>query len=308
MRDYPIDIIHVYDYPWVQGFVGTYLARKYGKKSVQTTFGEVVPHAEELIQHDALGNSYKSLVAAILKEFDCVVTLSRHCANEVQSVGISPEKVRITTYGVDINKYAPSNDGKNARRQFGIGLRPMILFVGHIRPRKGPQILLESVPYIAKIIPDAIAVFVGPDYGILAQLRERTVQLHIDHNVLFLPPQSDPTVVGLFAACDVFAFPTCTPIECLGLSMVQAMASGKPVIGSNIDGIPEVIIDNQTGILVQPNNEQELGERLVQLLQNASLRESMGRAGRRRTEEHFDQNALVSELEKLYRELAEKIG
>jgi glycosyltransferase involved in cell wall biosynthesis len=304
VQHYPIDIIHVYDYPWVQGFVGSYIAKKYGKRSVQTTFGEVVPHVEELVQHDAVGKLYTSLVSTILKEFDRVITLSRHCAQELQTVGISADKVRIIGYGIDIRKYSTANDGRKVREDLGIGSRPMVFFLGHIRPRKGPQILLESIPHIARSLPDVLVVFAGPDLGILAQLQERVSNLHMEKNVLFLPAQSDDRIVGLYAACDVFAFPTCTPIECLGLSMVQAMASGKPVVGSNIDGIPEVIVDNETGFLVQPANERELGERLLQLLQDGGLRENMGRAGRRRAEECFDQDALIGELEKLYCELA----
>jgi glycosyltransferase involved in cell wall biosynthesis len=304
VRQYPIDILHAYDYPWIQGFVALHIAKKYGKKSIQTTFGEVVPHMEELIQHDAIGQYYKHLVTEVLQEFDCVITLSNHCAKELQTVGIQPNRIRVTYYGVDINKFKPSNDSSQSRKFFKIGIRPTILFVGHIRPRKGPQILLESIPSIVKEIPDVLVIFVGPDYGILDQLKKRAESLNITSNVLFTPPLPDSTVVSLYAACDIFAFPSCTAIECFGLSMVQAMASAKPVVGSNIDGIPEVIVDGETGFLVPPGNEVELGKRLVQLLKDKQLREQMGKAGRLRTETLFNQDRRVGELEMLYREFA----
>ncbi len=305
IQRYPIDILHAYDYPWIQGFVALYVAKKYGKKSIQTTFGEVVPHMEELTQHDAMGQRYKHLVTEVLKEFDCVVTLSKHCAKELQTVGLSSNHIRVTYYGVDLTKYKPSNDGLKAREHFKIGTRPTILFVGHIRPRKGPQILLESIPNIVKEIPDVLVIFVGPDYGILDQLKKRGEFLNITSNILFTPPLPDSTVISLYAACDIFAFPSCTAIECFGLSMVQAMACAKPVVGSNIDGIPEVIVDGETGFLVPPGNEVELGKRLIQLLKNNHLREQMGRAGRLRTEELFNQDKRVGELEKLYREFVQ---
>jgi glycosyltransferase involved in cell wall biosynthesis len=304
VKNNDIDILHAYDYPWVQGFVALHIAKKYGKKSMQTTFGEVVPHIEELVQHDAMGRQYRNLVSTILKEFDCVVTLSKHCASELEGVGLSPKQIRVTYYGVDVTKYAPGNDGARARNHFQIGDRPIVLFLGHIRPRKGPQILLESIPALVKAVPNVLVVFVGPDFGILQQLKKRAAALGIEQNVLFTPPLPDDLVVSLYAACDAFSFPTCTAIECFGLSMVQAMACAKPVVGSRIDGIPEVIVDGETGYLVQPGNEEELSERLIQLMQDEHLRKRMGVAGRKRVEERFDQSKQVCELENLYHEVA----
>lgn len=303
LTSHQIDVIHAYDYPWVQGFVAAHLAKKHGKKFVQTTFGEVVPHKEELIHHDASGDRYTHFVKFVLDKADLIISLSQHCASEVEYVGVSRENVRVTYWGVDVNHFHPKLDGNSIRRQYGLGDAPIILFVGQVRLRKGPQVLVEAAPHILKKHPQAKFLIVGPDYNIVDQLKGRSSELGVAENLLFAGGKSHDELPMFYAACDIFVFPTCTPIECLGLSMIQAMACAKPVVGSRINGIPEVIVDGVTGFLVEPNNPMELAARISTLLGDESLRKKMGEVGRRRTEEQFNQDTLVLELEKLYLEV-----
>lgn len=301
LRQHPIDIIHAYDYPWVQGFVAAHLAKKYKKKFVQTTFGEIVPHKEELVHHDEEGDRYRSFVQYVLQQADLIVSLSNHCASEAQFVGVPRDKVRVTYWGVDTNHFHPKLDGRALRQHYELGDAPIILFLGQVRPRKGPQVVLEAMPSIVHRHPNAKYLVVGPDYGMLEQLQQRAHTLGVDKNVLFTGGKPHEELPAFYAASDIFVFPTCTPIECLGLSMIQAMACGKPVVGSRINGIPEVIVDGETGFLVKPNNADELGERITTLLSDQSLRERMGTAGRARAVNQFNQDILVRELEEAYR-------
>ncbi len=298
-----IDIIHAYDYPWVQGFVAAHLARKYKKKYIQTTFGEVVPHREELIHHDEFGDRYKAFVRHVLSQADRIISLSQHCASEVEYVGVSRKNVRVIYWGVDTRHFHPSNDGGKIRSEYALGDDPVILFVGQVRLRKGPQVLLEAAPAILREHSRAHILIVGPDYGIVDQLKRRARELGVEKNVIFTGGKSHVELPALYAASDVFVFPTRTPIECLGLSMIQAMACGKPVVGSRINGIPEVIVDGETGFLVEPGNPAPLAERVSFLLTNEQRRREMGTAGRRRAEEMFDQDRLVRQLEDMYHEV-----
>jgi glycosyltransferase involved in cell wall biosynthesis len=306
VRSEQIDIIHAYDYPWVQGFVAASLARKYNKKYIQTTFGEVVPHREELIQHDEFGDRYKAFVRHVLSQADRIISLSQHCASEVEHVGVSRENVRVTYWGVDTKHFHPSVDGRKIRNEFALGDDPVVLFVGQVRLRKGPQVLLEAAPAILREHSRARIFIVGPDYGIVDQLKRRAHELGVEKNVIFAGGKSHAELPAFYAACNVFVFPTCTPIECLGLSMIQAMACGKPVVGSRINGIPEVIVDGETGFLVDPGNPVPLAEKVAYLLSNEEKSRAMGAAGRRRAEEKFDQDRLVRELEEIYHEVITK--
>ncbi len=301
LRQHPIDIIHAYDYPWVQGFVAAHLAKKYKKKFIQTTFGEIVPHKEELIHHDEEGDRYRSFVQYVLQQADLIISLSRHCASEVEFIGVPRERVRVMYWGVDTKHFHPKLDGKAIRQQYALGDAPVILFLGQVRPRKGPQVVLEAMPSIVHQHPNAKYLVVGPDYGMVDQLKYRARELRVGKNVIFTGGKPHGELPAFYAASDIFVFPTCTPIECLGLSMIQAMACGKPVVGSRINGIPEVIVDGETGFLVEPDNAVDCGDKITTLLGDSTLRKRMGGAGRARAMTQFNQDILVRELEEAYR-------
>lgn len=303
LTNHSIEIIHAYDYPWVQGFVAAHLAHKYAKRYVQTTFGEIVPHREELVHRDKFGERYKPFVRSVLEKADAIVALSQHCASEIEYAGVSRSRVNVMYWGVDTKEYHPHLDGTPARERLRLGNAPIVLFVGQIRPRKGPQILLDAAPALTRKFPDAKVVFAGPDYNLVNQLKSKAAELGVAKNVVFAGAQSQVELLSLYAACDVFVFPTCTPIECLGLSMIQAMACGKPVVGSRINGIPEVTLDGKTGFLVEPGNSAGISQRVAELLGDSSLRNAMGSSARQRVEAVFDQDKLVSNLTRLYRSI-----
>ena len=205
-----------------------------------------------------------------------------------------------------MKRYKTGLDAEKIREKQGLGERPIVLFLGQIRPRKGPQILVQAIPDILQKVNDVLVLFVGPDYQMVQSLQSLACSLNVEQHVRFLGPQPDELIPLYFSACDVFVFPTCTAIECLGLSMVQAMACGKPVVGSDINGIPEVIVDGKTGFLVKPNDPHDLGKKSALLLKNRPLRQRMGRAGKERVRKLFSQDILIPELEGLYRSLTIK--
>jgi len=308
IRDHSIDIVHAYDYPWAQGFVAAYLAKKYKKKYVQTVFGEVVPHRDELIHHDELGERFKGFSRHVLSQSDLILSVSKHCAQEVGYVGLDPEQVKVTYYGIDTNRFHPDVDARPIRSEHRLDGKRVVLFLGQVRSRKGPQVLLEAAPAILRRVPNTVFLIVGPDFGIAEILLARAKELGISSKFLLLGPKPDEMLPGFFAACDVFVFPSCTPIECLGLSMVQAMACGKPVVGSNINGIPEVIVDGSTGFLVGVNNSGELAEKVSLLLEDSVLHTRMGKLGRQRAIERFDRDRLARQLVNLYKELVPAVS
>ncbi len=304
VRNHSIEIIHAYDYPWAQGFVAAYLGKKYKKRFVQTIFGEVVPHRNELVHHDAFGDRFKNLVRGVLEQSDLLLSVSKHCAREVSHVGMNPDRVKVTYYGIDVNRFSPDIDTSALRLEYNLGGKRVVLFQGQVRSRKGPHVLLEAAPLILKRVPNAVFLIVGPDFGIAEPLQQRADQLNLGSTFLLLGPKPDDMLPSFFAACDVFVFPSCTAIECLGLTSIQAMACGKPVVGSNINGVPEVVVDGSTGFLVEPGNPEALADKVSLLLEDGDLRSRMGAAGRQRAIQHFDRERLAQELLDLYNDLA----
>jgi glycosyltransferase involved in cell wall biosynthesis len=300
LQDTDIEFVHAFDYPWVQGWVARYLARKYHRRYFQTTYGEVAPHENELALHDGKSDGYRKLVHDVLSSADLILSCSKHCAREVAYVGVEPENVRVLYHGIDTAVFHPKADDSAIRSRYELGENRIILFVGQMRPRKGPQVLLEAVPLIVRKFPNTLVCYAGPDFGMVANLQARSRELEVSSSVRFLGPVDEVLLPDLYNACDIFVFPTCTPIECLGLSMVQAMACGKPVVGSRINGIPEVVDEGVTGLLVEPNNPSELADSVLALLGDKELRERMGAKGIDRARSMFEQRLLAEELYRIY--------
>ncbi|NIO21873.1 MAG: glycosyltransferase, partial [Candidatus Aenigmarchaeota archaeon] len=105
----------------------------------------------------------------------------------------------------------------------------------------------------------------------------------------------------ILASFDIFVLPSRS--EGFGRVNLEAMAMGKPVISTNVGGIPEVVLDGVTGILVPPGNSRELAHAIMKLLNDSELRESLGREGRRRVEEHFTLQAHVQRIQEIYAEI-----
>jgi glycosyltransferase involved in cell wall biosynthesis len=300
VRDSEIEVIHAFDYPWVQGWVAMVLAQKYDKRFFQMTYGEVTPHDDEVTLHDSKSSQYRKFVHTVLSSAELVTSCSKHCAHELEYAGIDPATARVVYHGIDTNVFRPGLETSGVRAQYALEEKRLVLFVGQVRQRKGPQVLLEAVPSILEQFPDVLVCFAGPDHGMLATLQQRSRELNVESGVQFLGPVAEDVLPNLYNACDVFVFPSCTPIECLGLSTVQAMACGKPAVGSRINGVPEVIQENVTGFLVEPNDPAALAEKINILLGQDALRERMGSEGIRRARMVFEQRVLAEELHQLY--------
>jgi glycosyltransferase involved in cell wall biosynthesis len=170
-----------------------------------------------------------------------------------------------------------------------------------VRPRKGPQILVEALPQIRERHPGTRVAVVGPDHGYADELRSIATQLGVADAVDVVGVVDDEELPRYYAAADLFVFPTLTTIECLGLTFVQAMFSGTPVIATRIAGAPEVIRDGEDGFLVDPGDPAELAQSAVDVLGLSSeARAARGRRGRERAMELFDEEAVLGDLFRAY--------
>jgi glycogen(starch) synthase len=176
------------------------------------------------------------------------------------------------------------------------GRDPTVLFVGGLEPRKGLEYLLHAMEYVidevplAKLIAVAKTGFRGTDeWGWFSDLADR---LGISEHMEFNESVDQETLLGFYSECDVLVLPSKT--EGWGLSLMEAMACGKPVVASNAGGIPELVRDRTDGILVRPGDVRGLADSIIELLKNPDLRVKMGKNGRKRVQEFsWDETAKV---------------
>ena len=241
-----------------------------------------------------------------LRKADLVLAPSKYTAEHVVAdQGVDPEKVRVLPWALDPQFEAlAANAGKN-RVPANFPQGQVVLTVGRWRADeryKGMDTLITALPRLLPRWPELqlVAVGDGDDRAWLADLAEET---GVERHVHFLSSLSYEELAACYAHCEMFALPSRG--EGFGLVYLEAMASGKPVIGGAHGGAPEVIEDGKTGYLVPHGDAAQLATAIETLLSDASLREGMGRRGKQRVENEFRFSVFAKSFRKILRELCE---
>jgi len=216
---------------------------------------------------------------------------------------ISPERVRVIRNGIDTDEYRP-DPGTGVLERYGIDrTRPYVIFVGRITRQKGVPVLLRAA---SGLIPEAQLVLLAgaadtPEQ--LAEVTELVDGLRATRTGVFWIPEMlpKPEVIQLLTHATVFAIPSV--YEPLGIVNLEAMACGTAVAGSRTGGIPEVVADGETGLLVPPGEPGPLAEALNVLLRDPGRARAMGEAGRKRVVAEFGWPAIAAQTADLYAEL-----
>ena len=172
---------------------------------------------------------------------------------------------------------------------------PLVLFVGRLVAYKGVDVLLRAMRDVR-----ARAVIVG-DGPLRNELTALAAELDIADRVHFAGNAPADELTALYNACDLFVLPSVTRAEAFGMVQIEAMSCGKPVISTDLpSGVPWVNLHGNTGLIVPPRDSAALAVALRTLLDDAGLRERMGRAGRQRVESEFSIARLVEQTTSLY--------
>lgn len=191
----------------------------------------------------------------------------------------------------------PRSEDTRRRVRAALGIRgdaPVIVTVANLLPPKGHELLLEAFVGVAPTLPPYL-VIVG-EGPLRRQLEGKAADLGISDRAIFLGTRRD--VPEILQAADVFALPSVT--EGLPIALLEAMARGTPSVATRVGGIPEVIVDGQSGFLVAAGNVSELRARLNQLLTSPDLRSRIGQAGRDRILARFEVSGMTRQYEKIY--------
>jgi glycosyltransferase involved in cell wall biosynthesis len=231
-----------------------------------------------------------------------VVTVSAYVRQYLIKEGISPENVVAIPTGIDLSKFNPESATDNLRDQ--LGLKEDISIVGTIailRIKKGHRVLLDAIPLISKEIPEAVFIFAGegPQKG---NILNRINNLSLSNKVFMLGMRRD--ISNILKSIDLFVLPTLQ--EALGTSFLEAMAMEKPVVGTNVGGVGEVIKNGVNGYLVEPNNPATLSEAVIKILRNKKRARMMGIEGRKIVEQNFTVEKMCERMYALYSSLVGK--
>jgi D-inositol-3-phosphate glycosyltransferase len=242
---------------------------------------------------------------ATARRADHVVAVSEFIAADVGAAGIVRAPIDVVPNGVDLDRFTPGRDGAGMRREYGIGEdEPLALQLGRVVGHKRHRDFIEALALARREVPGLRGLVVGwDDPGSppsADDLRQKCAELGLGDAVVVADGR--PEAPELMAAADVLVSPGVD--ESSGLVALEAMASGKPVIGARSGGTIEIVVDGETGFLVEPKAPAALAEKLAMLASDRELRIRMGTAGRRRTEREFDDRMPATRFGPIYEKLA----
>jgi alpha-maltose-1-phosphate synthase len=220
---------------------------------------------------------------------------------------IPAERIRVIRNGIDTVEYAP-DPATDVLERYGVDpSRPYVIFVGRITRQKGVPVLLHAA---AALVPEAQLVLLAGQADtpeLLAEVTELVDGLRASRSGVLWIPEMLPKreVIQLLSHAAVFAIPSV--YEPLGIVNLEAMACGTAVAGSRTGGIPEVVADGETGLLVPPGDAGQLAAALNALLRDPARARAMGQAGRKRAVAEFGWPAIAAQTAALYEELARRV-
>lgn len=232
---------------------------------------------------------------------DHVVTVSRFVENYLVKAGVPREQITTVATGVDFARYDRSAVAGDLRGE--LGLPPEALLIGTVailRAKKGHADILDAVPAVLKAFPDAHFVFAG-DGPQTANLTARIAADGLTGRVHLLGLRRD--VTNVLASLDVFVLPTHQ--EALGTAFIEAGAMGLPAVASNVDGVPEVVQDGRTGLLVPAMDGTAIAEAICKLLADPIYRRGMGANAAEFVRRKFSREVMAEGMERLYTQLLE---
>lgn len=213
----------------------------------------------------------------------------------IEQEGFPPAKVNVIPNGVDCDRFHPSVDGSSIRRELGISTRtPVAGIVAALRPEKNHALLLDAFAAVRQSVPDAALLIVG-DGPERPALEAQIARLGLADSVHLLGTRSD--IPQLLAAMDVFVLTS--RMEANPVSILEAMATGKPVVAPRVGSIPQSVIDGETGYLSEPNDPQTTADRLVELFLHPARARAFGAAGRQLVESRWSLEAMVEGYQSL---------
>ncbi len=245
---------------------------------------------------------------ALLRRTGAIVAISEAIAREAVGAGFPPGKVHRIPHGIDMSEYAPVSAPEKASRRSALGLpadRVLITYTGRLIEGKGLETLFAAMRRLEDLDSWHL-VLVGSGSGQVISVEEK---LRKDADTGALRGRVTFTgrvdnVAAYLQASDIFAFPTLD--EALGMSAVEAQACGLPAVASRTGGVPDIVEDGVTGLLVPPGDASALADALRSLLADPERRSRFAAAARARMMERFAFDTMVTRYAGLFRSLARR--
>ncbi len=289
------DLFHLhFPYPWGE----------YSWLRARTGVPTVVTYHSDIVRQKVALEFYKPYLRRMLHEVDLILASSPNMVEHSPFLAEVSHKCRVVPFGIDVEKFAstPAVERRAAELRHGHD-RPIVLFVGRLIYYKGAEVLVRAM---AGVDADLVMIGSGP---LERALQELAAEMKVADRITFLGGQPLDELVAWYHAADVFCLPSIARSEAFGLVQLEAHAAGTPVVSTDLTtGVPFVNQNEETGLVVPPDDPRALGEALRTLVEDEALRERLGARALERARAAFTIERMVEDTVSVYREALGETG
>jgi glycosyltransferase involved in cell wall biosynthesis len=284
IRRYDVDVLHMHGY---KADVYGLLAAS-GRATVSTCHNWLTNQVAE--------RAYASMDRFALRFCGIVVAVSQKVAAILKQSGIKSDRIRLISNGIDISSYQDALPSPQLpQRADG---HCVVGVVGRLSPEKGIEYVLRAAVGVLAHAPKTLFVIVGSGPQ-AASLRELSKVLKIENSVFFAGNLGE--MPRVYAAIDILVMPSLT--EGMPMTLLEGLASSRPVVASSVGDIPSVVQDAKTGLLTQPKDVAGLTSAIIRLLIDPEMRSRLGKQGKALVEERFSARSMARQYADVYSEL-----
>ncbi len=255
--------------------------------------------------HPVARTFYIFLERLLSKFTNRIITVSQ--LNQEKAICLKlnrPEKFINIYSGIDYKRFNHSISILKKRKELGIKRGEYVIgMVGRLSEQKAPQYFIQSIPFVLKTHPHTRFLLVG-DGKLKNHIIKLTEKLNISDQISFLGFRDD--IPEILQVLNVFVLPSLW--EGLGRSLTEAMYTACPIVATAVEGVPELIIDGQTGYLIQPKDSVTMAQRINDLLSHPRQAKRMGKNARKRVMKDFDAAVMIKKIDQLYQYMSNEIN
>lgn len=277
IRKYRINLMHAH---WIlpQGLIAAIIKKLFGVPYIVTAHaGDIFPLKSKYL---------KFLAKLVLENADFCTTNSTYTRNSVKRIS-KIKNIDIVPMGVDLAAFGRSR--KNTKKELKISGK-MILAVGRLAEKKGMAYLIMAMPNVLRKFPGSKLVIVG-DGSEKQPLLDKARELSLQDSIIFVGNVKNERLPDYYSSADVFVGPSIITksgdTEGLGVVFLESLASGTPVIGSNVGGIPDIIKNGKTGLLVPEKKPDEISNAIIKILSDRKLSGKLAANGQKHVKTNY---------------------
>ena len=236
----------------------------------------------------------------VLKRFDGIIAVSHYTKDALHTAyGISSEKVHVVHNGVS----QLSEHSRQMGKQPNLSNTVVLLSIGRMEAKKGIPVLLKAFDFLSSKYKNLKLILVGG--GTNSVYNSHQLSAYAKGKIEAYEWVDDEQLQALYEASDIYA--SASLLEGFGLTILEAMAAGKPVVATRVGAIPEIVQERVNGLLVEPNNWRDLSQSLEYLIENRDLMQKIGQYNKEYVKLHFNWEKTAQKTEEVYRKTIERL-